>query len=987
MAIDDDSVTPGELPAIAENAVWQEHLPALLTGVKVRGGDAGEGAANFQARALDARTRFLKAALDSIQADGTGVTLIGVLETQEELDAIPTAGLKTGTAYFLNFEMRVWNGTEWATSGSLRGERGLNLLGAWPNQVPLPEYTENQIGDAYLWQNDIWVLVPYFNMDTPDPEHPPVWEGLGIRGPDGKSTFELWQSIPGNENKTLQQFMDAQKGEKGDDAYQTWLKIPENDGKSMAQWVEETRGIQGIQGDPRAPFTVAGGKATVGDLPTPGDESKAWYVGIDLYVWVEADQNYFMVPGIAGKSAYQIWLENPEHEGQTEAQFIASLKSTVPGPKGDPGDDGADGRNLRIIGTVGTSTDLNAIQDPVDQDAYATMDTGRLWMYLPAEGGWKDLGPWRGVDGKSAFEVWQADGHPDGTLQQFWASLKGADGINMQIRGVVANLADLPASPEEQWIYAVTEDRQFYLYLDGAWVALGTYGKDGEDGLPGADGKSLDIIKILTEEDQVAPPADASTKGKAYISYNPRDVYVNVSGAAWQNAGPFIAQGEQGPQGVNWRPKGTVQRLIDLPNIGDPQQGYAQEGDTYSVIDEGKKLYTVVDGQWSGPVDIVGPQGIQGIQGNPGALMPILGMYPTLAALKAAHPTGSLGDAYLIIDEGNGIRNLAIWSVEANDWIDTGPAGVPGAQGPAGADSTVPGPKGDKGSQWLTLDTHDAPSVTFNGRAGDWAVNRDNKIWYKTVNQGWIYWGTLVAGDVDSPLLSEGKVVRLGNQWVPLRVDEVETGEEGKYYARVLTGEDAGQQTFDWAALPKIIDDLTNKDGKQYVRVFAVGGTVPVWAEIDLSGAGIQDIANPEDGALYLRLAKTKSWVKYVPAPSDGNVYVQKDGNWLAFDRYDLKIKAVNATYTINPLVEQFVKLDNSGSTAKTISLNNGPAAGRGMVVVLEVVGVAGVISYGGTNIKWADNTIPSLTGTKNLITFTWDGEVWIGAKGPGLTT
>lgn len=991
MAIDDDSVTPGELPAINEAPSWKEHLPAVITGVKVRGGDTGEGAANFQARVLDARTRLLKEQIESLQSGGVGgVVLKGVLVTEEELAQIPTEDLKIGTAYFLNFEMRVWNGTEWASSGSLRGERGINLLGVWPNAVPLPEYTQNEIGDAYLWQNDIWVLVPDFDQEDPEntADRPPKWEGLGIRGPDGKSTFDLWKELPGNANKTLDQFMAAQKGDKGDDAYQTWLKIPGNKDKSMAEWVEDTRGLKGEKGDPRPAFTVAGAKASIGQLPTPGDETKAWYVGIDLYVWVESTQSYFMVPGIAGKSAYQIWLESdPAHEGMSEAQFLASLESKVAGPRGLKGDPGIDGRNLRIIGTIGSSSDLGQVQNPTDQDAYATMDTGRLWMYLPAEGGWKDLGPWRGVDGKSAYEVWVANGHPDGTPSEFFASLKGKDGINMTIRGVIATLADLPASPQEQWLYAVKDESSFYLFLDGGWVNIGTYGKDG---INGVDGKSLDIIKILTEDDQTIPAANAGSKGKAYISWSPRDVYVNVSGTAWQNAGPFMPLGEQGLQGVAWRPKGTVQRLQDLPQIGNAE-GQAKAGDTYSVLDDNKRLYTVVDGQWSGPLDIVGPQGKDGPQGIPGALMPIKGVYETMALLRAAHATGAVGDAYMIISADRTVRNLAIWSVEQNDWIDTGPAGVKGDKGDKGNDSVVPGPTGEKGSQWLTLATQDAPSNAFSGRTGDWAVNQLLRVYYKTPT-GWVYWGQLVAGDVNSPLLSEGKVVRYGNAWVPVPVDEVKNAVASKFYGRTIVGQDeGGDNVLDWAEIKTIADITEKNDAKQWVRVYKTAASVPVWAELSFTGTGfIKDPDAPGDTSLYLRFAKTGAWVEYKQAPNDAFQYVQKGGDWIKFDRYDMPILALSASGSVDPKVNQVVALTNTTATAKTITLGDGPKAGSGpgaraQTLIVTVTGAAGVVSFattGGTALGWHGGTPPTLSGSITNVVFWWTGTQWIGQLG-----
>jgi len=413
-----------------------------------------------------------------------------------------------------------------------------------------------------------------------------------------------------------------------------------------------------------------------------------------------------------------------------------------------------------------------------------------------------------------------------------------------------------------------------------------------------------------------------------------------------------------------------------------------EEGDAY-VIADSKLMYVLVDGQWNGPFDFIGPEGKEGPQGVPGALMPIKGVFQTMALLEQAHPTGALGDAYMIIDATANppVRNLAIWSPEQNAWIDTGPAGVKGEKGDKGADSTVPGIKGDKGSQWLILDEVDEPSNTFNGRVGDWCVTRGMRVYYKSPT-GWQFWGNLVAGDVNSPLRSLGKVVRWGTEWVAVPVDEVVNPEAGKFYARVL--KDGEVDITEWVEIefPKGIEDLTEKDGKRMVRVFAANGVTPVWAELDLTDDLKDFIKDPEGAAantVFLRAPNEKGWVEFKRAPTTAGVqFLQIGGEWKSLDRYDLLIKTANATLTIDPSKEQFVKLDNSGSTAKVVSIANHGAT-RGMVVVLVIVGVVGAISYGGTNIKWDNNTIPSLSGTKNYILFTWDGEVWTGSKGPTL--
>lgn len=339
MAIDDTTVTPEELPPIQEEAEWKDHLPGLLTDVIIIGGDDARGAANFQARVLDARTRWLKKVLEDVQLEGLGgIFLQGMLNTEEELDDIPTDDLKVGTAWFLDFELRIWNGTEWANSGTLRGAKGLNLLGLWPDELDLPVADQNEVGDAYIWRHDLHVLIP----DN-------TWEALGIRGPAGASTFELWVEIPGNEDKTLADFILSQKGNKGDpgpkgdDAYQTWLTLPGNAGKTKQQWAEETKGEKGDN------LKILGTVANEASLPTEdAKDQDGWITRDTSHLWIYVNG---------------LWVDVGKFNGR----------------------DGTNGNNLRILGTVATVANL-ADKDEFDQAAWIVQADNHLYIYIDNQG-------------------------------------------------------------------------------------------------------------------------------------------------------------------------------------------------------------------------------------------------------------------------------------------------------------------------------------------------------------------------------------------------------------------------------------------------------------------------------------------------------------------------------------------------------------------------------------------------------------------------
>lgn len=85
---------------------------------------------------------------------------------------------------------------------------------------------------------------------------------------------------------------------------------------------------------------------------------------------------------------------------------------------------------------------------------------------------------------------------------------------------------------------------------------------------------------------------------------------------------------------------------------------------------------------------ITGSQGIQGTKGDQGAGVTILGSYSTLTDLQTSHPTGNLGDGYVVGSD------LYVWNGSA--WFNVGPL-----QGPQGTTGTQ-GTSGSTGSQGAT---------------------------------------------------------------------------------------------------------------------------------------------------------------------------------------------------------------------------------------------------------------------------------------------
>lgn len=82
--------------------------------------------------------------------------------------------------------------------------------------------------------------------------------------------------------------------------------------------------------------------------------------------------------------------------------------------------------------------------------------------------------------------------------------------------------------------------------------------------------------------------------------------------------------------------------------------------------------------------------------GGTGGDIRILGAYSSMSALQTAHPTGNVGDVYLV--NGDGI----VWTEPPGAWVNggavQGPQGIQGLVGPPGPQG-VPGSPGTAGPQ------------------------------------------------------------------------------------------------------------------------------------------------------------------------------------------------------------------------------------------------------------------------------------------------
>ena len=148
---------------------------------------------------------------------------------------------------------------------------------------------------------------------------------------------------------------------------------------------------------------------------------------------------------------------------------------------------------------------------------------------------------------------------------------------------------------------------------------------------------------------------------------------------------------------------GSEEIEIEIPTGGSGSSGVGIQSIEQTVTSEescGVNIVTVT--MTDGTTDTFEVRnGKQGEKGADGTGVTILGSFDTEDSLIAAHPTGNIGESYLVAGF------LYVWSASTNSWSNVGniqgPKGETGAQGPKGdtgaAGATGPqGPKGNTGS-------------------------------------------------------------------------------------------------------------------------------------------------------------------------------------------------------------------------------------------------------------------------------------------------
>ena len=292
--------------------------------------------------------------------------------------------------------------------------------------IKITEKDEGEYGKTYTFSlnKDELKGDPEFKGDKGDPG------AKGENGTDGKSAYEVWKEIPGNGEKTKEEYLASLKGERGETGPQG-IAGPKGDKGETG--VAGPKGDPGKQGEvgPKGEAGAVGKSAFEVWSKMPGNENKTQddfikaITGANGKDGAAGPQGPQGENGTDGKSAYEVWKEIPGNGEKTKEEYLAALKGErgetgpqgIAGPKGETGATGKDGAQ----GPKGDPGAAGPKGDKGDAGvAGAKGDKGDAGVAGP-----------KGNTGKSAYEYWkEIKGNENKTEDDFRKALEGGTKVN-----------------------------------------------------------------------------------------------------------------------------------------------------------------------------------------------------------------------------------------------------------------------------------------------------------------------------------------------------------------------------------------------------------------------------------------------------------------------------------------------------------------------------------------------------------------------------
>ncbi|BAQ02686.1 tail fiber protein [Ralstonia phage RSL2] len=898
--------------------------------------------------------------------DGSGITVLGSLPSP---DYLPVSGQRNGDAWLIGTVMYVWQGTTW----QLQGQQGLK-------------------GDT---------------------------GAVGPVGPQGQSAWDV-------------------------------VRAQHPEINTLPLFISYITGPQGVKGDTAISFVADGTVATVGALPATGTNNHGYLVGddtngYDFHVWINSqfvnlgrnvgpkgDTGAAGATGPQGPAGLPMKAKGTlantgllPTTGQTvgDTYSIAGHlwtwdgavfvdQGNFTGPAGVTGPQGPVGQPVNAKGSLPAVANLPTTGN-ANGDAYEI--GGFIYVYNSTSAQFVNMGQWRGANGTngtnglSAYQQAQAAGFA-GTVTEWLASLKGADGVSFTYIGQFANAAALPTGTHTGAAATTADTNHIYLWdATNGWKDNGQIGVQGPQGLQGpvgADGKSAYDVAVAGGFAGTQAQWLASLKGlqgdSAYTVAVAQGFVGNVTAWLASLVGPKGDQGIQGIQGIQGATGATGAAGANgtsLAYIGDYASAAAIPAGSLSKVATAAGHIFIHNGTaWidAGPV-AQGPQGIQGVQGNTGATGAT-----GQSAYQAAVAGGFVGTqaqwlASLVGPTGNSAVQDAILAgklqpgATINDYITltTGPQGPAGATGATGATGQT-GP-----AISIIGQLSDSSLLPATGTAGTGYAIPDSAspgtyncwIWLSTTSQ-WFNLGHVVGAQGPQGVQGlrglqgltgpAGPTGPQGSLWIVLTRDpQAQDGNVGDYYFNSNT-----QQFFrktsvsTWAPLGYIGGGNLN----------APAATGKFRAYNDSGWADLPDVVNnlPVDATGQKVYAlKAGEWIEQTlldSIPTDTGTYILKSGVWTRLDTYTLKAvdAAISAgAVTLDLSVARTFRIQNTAAAA--ITMTNLPAADRTTTVIVKIYGKTNAMTWTNT-IRWFDGSAPPLTNSTTTVVLNWDGTEWVGS-------
>ena len=436
------------------------------------------------------------------------------------------------------------------------------------------------------------------------------------------------------------------------------------------------KGDKGDTGDTGVGFNPKGEVPTKADLPTTGNSPGDTYIAADdgaMYVWVvDGSASAFVkqgtVKGAKGDKGDKGDTGATGAKGDTGATG-AKGDTGAAGAKGDKGDKGDTGLGIKMIDHLDDESQLPNPADYNEGDTFVIK--GHYWTL--ANGAFIDLGDMTGPDGKSSYQLWLDDGNT-GTVEDYQTSLKGADGIGLQIRGSFGSTNDLPTTGQINGD-AYIINQQMYVWDGTQWSIVGQVGPQGIKGDKGDKGEQ-------------GAKGDKGDKGDTGAKGDKGDT--GATGAKGD-------QGEKGDMGAGVQIMGKLASTGDLPATGTLGQGYLIDGNFWGWTGSEFENLGPIQGP-KGDTGATGAKGDQGDKGDKGDQGTSVSPRGTVAAFEDLASVASPVAGWLYnVTGGTSAGHQFIYN--GTTWIDQGDVrGAQGTQGTKG-DTGATGAKGDVGAK------------------------------------------------------------------------------------------------------------------------------------------------------------------------------------------------------------------------------------------------------------------------------------------------